>query len=75
MIVTKRHMLTVPGFNPKGGLCRDHAKLFAKRHGLNFRDFVRNGIEAEKLEATGDPFAIAVVQWARECAAREQAHG
>lgn len=75
MIVTKRHLLTVPGFNPKGGLCRGGTRAWAKRQGLDWSDFVRNGIDAEKLEATGDPFAIAVVKWARECAAREQAHG
>lgn len=75
MIVTTRHLLTVPGFNPRGGLCRNGARAFAKRQGLDWRDFVRNGIPAETLEATGDAFAIAVAKWARECGAAEQAHG
>lgn len=75
MIVTTRHLFTVPGFNPRGGLCRDGTRAWAKRQGLDWRNFVRNGIAAETLEATGDPFALAVVKWARECEAKEQAHG
>lgn len=75
MIVTFRHLRTVPGFNTRPGFCRDKSKAWAKRHGLDFRDFVRNGIEAEKLEAIGDAFAIALVKWARECDAAETAHG
>ena len=75
MIVTFRHMLTIPGFSERRGFCRPKAKAWAKRHGIDYRDFVRNGIEAEKLEATGDAFAIALVKWARECEAKEPAHG
>jgi hypothetical protein len=75
MIVTTRHMLTVPGFNRRGGLCRGKSREWAKRHGLDWGDFVRNGIDTQRLEATGDPFALALVKWARECQAAEAARG
>jgi hypothetical protein len=40
------------------------------RHGFVWADFVANGIEAEKLEATGDALALRVVEVAREREAR-----
>ncbi len=73
MIVTHRHLFTIPGFSKRRGFCRDRSKEWAKRHGIDFREFVRNGIEAEKLEEIGDAFALALVKWARECDARERA--
>lgn len=76
MIVTFRHMRTIPGFSDKPGFCRDKSKAWAKRHGIDYRDFVRNGIDAAVLEATGDGFALALVAWARECTTQpEAAHG
>lgn len=75
MRVTTRHFFTIPGYSTKGGFCRDKGKLFARRLGLDWREFVRNGIDAEVLEATGDGFALALVKWARECEAMEAAHG
>lgn len=75
MIVTTRHLFTIPGFSPRRGFCRDKARAWAKRQGIDWKDFVRNGIDAEKLEATGDGFALALVDWARKCEAQEAAHG
>jgi len=80
MIVTMRHARTIPGFSAKPGFCASGLRAFARRHAIELREFAKNGIEAERLEATGDGFAIALVQWARECKARtqadtEQAHG
>lgn len=37
----------------RAGVCRDARHWFA-RHGLDWRDFVRNGIDADALLATGD---------------------
>jgi len=34
------------------GYCLSGARLFFKKHGLDFRDFVRNGIDAQKLKRT-----------------------
>ena len=49
------------------------ARAWGLQHGIDWGDFVRNGIEAEKLEAIGDAFALALVQHARACEAREAA--
>lgn len=70
MIVTSRHLFTVPYFSKRRGFCRDGARAWARAHGIDWKGFVRNGIEAEKLEAVGDAFAQALVKWARECDAR-----
>jgi hypothetical protein len=71
MIVTFRHALTIPGFSKRRGFCRNGMRTWFERNGLDYADFKRNGIPEEKLLAVGDAFAIATVQWAHECAARE----
>jgi len=72
MIVTTKHLFTIPGFSPRPGFCRGRSKDWFRAHGLNWRDFVRNGIPIEKLEAT-DAMGQALAAWARECDARERA--
>jgi hypothetical protein len=54
------------GFNDRDSLCAIGTRKWFKEHKLDFRDFLRNGIDEEILLATGDAFAVAVV---------EQAHG
>jgi hypothetical protein len=44
-----------------GPVCR---RAFA-RHGLDFRSFVRNGISADVLEATGDAMAVRIARLVR----------
>ena len=46
-------------------ICSRGAREFFKRHGLDWSGFLKNGIEAEKLEATGDAMALKVVEVAR----------
>lgn len=78
MIVTIRHLRTIPGFSKRAGFCANGSRNWAAAHGIDWGDFVRHGIAIEKLEAINDAFAIALVKWARECAARdaqEHAHG
>lgn len=75
MIVTTRHIFTIPGFSKRRGFCRGGARAWFDAHGFDWRDFVRNGIDAEKLEATGDGFALAVVTWARQCELTERCDG
>lgn len=75
MIVTTRHVFTIPYFSARPGFCRDGMRRWFAAHGLDWSDFKANGIEAERLEAIGDAFALATVQWARECAARETCNG
>lgn len=59
IIVTSRHcraadMCLTPG-----------AREFFKRHNLNYRDFIKNGIDADVLIATGDAMALQVVAIAK----------
>lgn len=46
--------------------CSRGARDFFKRHGLDWADFLMNGIEDVKLLSTGDPMARKVVEVARE---------
>lgn len=71
MIVTTKHLFTIPGFTARRGFCRGGSKQWFATHGLDWADFVRNGIPAERMEATGDALGLALVAWARECAAKE----
>lgn len=73
LIVTTRHLFTIPTFHTRPGFCRAGTRAWAKSQGLDWNDFVRNGIPASKLEATGDALALAVVDWARTC--EEKAKG
>lgn len=75
MIVTTRHLFTIPWFSPRRGFCRDRSRAWFRAHGFDWGHFVRNGIHADQLEATGDALALALVAWARECAAQERAGG
>ncbi len=56
------------------GVCKDARFVFFERHGLDWRDFVKNGIDAEKLRATGDHLTRidALEEAARK---REAGHG
>lgn len=74
MIVTTRHLFTIPGHSVRRGFCRDHSRNWFRAHGLDWREFVLRGIEAEQLTATGDALALAVVDWAQQCEQASQ-HG
>ena len=71
MKVTVAHLRSVPGYSPRPGFCLVQSRTWFKRHGLDWRGFVRNGIDASVLEATGDALALALVAHAR----READHG
>jgi len=75
LIVTRQHLFTIPGFTTRNGFCRGKSRAWFLRHGLDWTDFVRNGIAASKLEATGDGLALALVKWARESGATEATDG
>jgi hypothetical protein len=47
-------------------LCADGTRGWWIANRLDWRDFVKNGIEADRLAATGDPFAIRVAEIARD---------
>lgn len=43
-------------------MCSSGAREFFLRHGLDWQDFLKNGINAETLRATGDALALIVVK-------------
>lgn len=46
-------------------MCSGGARDFFKRHNLSWDAFLKEGIPAEELEATGDAMALQVVEVAR----------
>lgn len=48
------------------GYCNRGSREFFARHGLSWADFLAQGIEADKLRATGDAMAIALVEHAEK---------
>ena len=48
------------------GYCAPGMRKFAERHNLDFHDFVKNGIDAEILIATGDAMALRIVEEAQK---------
>lgn len=66
------HLRTIPRRQTRPGFCLSGTRAWFARHDLDFRAFVRQGIDEEALLATGDGIAIAMVAWAHEC---EDANG
>ncbi len=57
--VTMKHLREI-------GLCSRGARAWFERHGFDWSDFLADGIDAKKLEATGDHYALAVCDHARK---------
>ena len=57
--VTMRHMR-------QAGYCSRGVRAFFTRHGIAWGDFLRDGVPAQRLEATGDAMATRVAQIARQ---------
>lgn len=55
------------------GLCVNGSRAWFDRHALDFRTFLREGLDAETLLATNDAMALRVVEHAR--ARSSQEHG
>jgi hypothetical protein len=47
------------------GICANGARLFFSRHGLDWNDFLSNGIGSAKLDQIGDPIALRAADAAR----------
>jgi len=47
------------------GLCVNGSRVWFVRHGLDFRAFLREGLDAQTLLATNDAMALRVVEHAR----------
>lgn len=54
------------------GLCVHGTRAWFARHGLDFRAFLREGIAAQTLLATGDAMARRVVEHAQRQAPQEE---
>lgn len=74
MIVSHAHFRSIPS-RSGSGYCSSGGRRWFVRHGLDWTAFVKHGIDAETLLATGDGMAISLVDWARECEAREHGNG
>jgi hypothetical protein len=60
-------MAKVYMFHIRGvGYCVRGAKRFFDKHNFDFKDFLKNGIDAEKLELTEDAMALKVAASARK---------
>lgn len=75
MIVTLRHLFTIPYFSARRGFCRSKSKAWFVRHGLDWKGFVKDGLPEEVFLETGDGMAIALVEWTHACEAMEHAGG
>lgn len=65
MIVTLEHARSLPCVT-NHGMCSRGLRAFCDRHNIDWRDFITNGIEEERLLATGDAMALKLVQWANQ---------
>ena len=64
MKITLRHVRSL-GYNKGIMYCVPGMKRFAQKYDIDFREFVKEGIDEEVFLATGDTMGIAVVEEAR----------
>lgn len=57
--------------------CASGTRAWFERYGLDYTDFLKNGIDAERILAVGDHFGLVVVERARaeEQQLKEAANG
>jgi hypothetical protein len=55
------HLVTISDMR-KAGYCPTGARRWFEAHGLDFRDFLKHGIDIEVLRATGDAFAVRAIE-------------
>ena len=46
-------------------MCSRGARVFFERHGLDWQEFIKNGLPSEVIEQTGDAMALQVVKVAK----------
>ena len=66
-LVTVDHLYSVPNYSGRPGFCGRGARAFFARHGLDWSAFVRDGLPASVLLATGDAMARRLVEHAERC--------
>lgn len=65
LIVTVQHLHTVPTWTTRTGYCAKQSRAFFAEQGLDWLAFVREGIDADVLLATGNALAEHLVAYAR----------
>ncbi len=70
--MTERLLITIDHVRT-AGLCVHGTRTWFARQGLDFRAFLREGIAADVLLATGDAMALRVVEHARQQTTQEEA--
>lgn len=65
LIVTVQHLHTVPTWTTRTGYCAKQSRAFFAEQGLDWLAFVREGIDAEVLVATGNALALHLVEYVR----------
>lgn len=71
LIVTTKHLRTIRGFNKRPGFCLSKSRPRFRELGLDWNEFIRNGLPEETFAATGDPMALALIEHAREMEAAD----
>lgn len=66
MIVRIEHVRSIRGFGQRPGFCASKSREWFVRHGLDWSEFLRSGIDSAVLEATGDGLALALVAHAKQ---------
>lgn len=66
VIVTLEHVRLLRGYTSRKGYCIPGLKIWFASRGLDWNDFVKNGIPAQKIIDTGDALAIEAVKLAQE---------
>lgn len=65
LIVTLGHLRHVPSFTGRLGFCSHGGREWFAYYGLDWSTFVREGIDVEALEATGDALGLHLAAFAR----------
>lgn len=65
LIITVDDVYSVPSFSGRAGFCGRGARAWFAHHRLDWSAFVRDGISATKVLATGDAMGRRVVEHAR----------
>lgn len=68
--VWPQHLYSVPVAG-RVGYCASGSRQWWAAHGLDWGDFLTNGIDAERLRATGDPLALRLVAHAEAMAEQD----
>lgn len=69
VMVRMSDLRAAPSWNAGRGLCSGGARQIAQQCGLDWNEFLKNGLPASVLEATGNDFCIRLAAVARERAA------